>query len=325
MTDTSFNRPVQLPTRGRRAAPARAGRDCRARQVGVHDGNLAASRARRGDIVAHMLVSGNYGFFRDELYYLADGRHLQAGYVDQPALLGWLAAFLRVTVGNGLVAIHVIPALAGAAIVVVAGVMARELGGGRVAQLVAGAAALFCADLMARRPSSPWTCWINSGGRSRVFCLRVRSLGAPLGPNAAADLTGGGARRLWLAFGLVAAMGFLTNLGNAFLLPCGGPCAPRHAPITGICARRGRGWRRQSPQQASCPTWSGTRSMVGQPWTSIASTAISPRGRWIFLSTSYFPDEPDCHTSCRSRRGLLLSPRRAGATESWGGPSSWST
>ena len=34
--------------------------------------------------VAHMLVAGNYGYFRDELYYLADGRHLQAGYVDQP-------------------------------------------------------------------------------------------------------------------------------------------------------------------------------------------------------------------------------------------------
>jgi hypothetical protein len=32
--------------------------------------------------VAHMLVAGNYGYFRDELYYIADGWHLQAGYVD---------------------------------------------------------------------------------------------------------------------------------------------------------------------------------------------------------------------------------------------------
>jgi hypothetical protein len=53
-----------------------------------------------------MLVAGNYGCFRDELYYLADGRHLQAGYVDQPLLMGWLAALLRVTVGDSLVAIH---------------------------------------------------------------------------------------------------------------------------------------------------------------------------------------------------------------------------
>src|SRR5215469_7155558 len=88
--------------------------------------------------VAHMLVAGNYGYFRDELYYIADGHHLQAGYVDQPLLMGWLAALLRVIAGDGLVAIHVIPALACALIVIVIGLMARELGGGQVAQLVAG-------------------------------------------------------------------------------------------------------------------------------------------------------------------------------------------
>ncbi|HUX85423.1 MAG TPA: hypothetical protein VMW65_00340, partial [Chloroflexota bacterium] len=69
--------------------------------------------------VAHMLVAGNYGYFRDELYYIADGRHLQAGYVDQPLLMGWLAALLRVVAGDSLVAIHVIPALASALIIVV--------------------------------------------------------------------------------------------------------------------------------------------------------------------------------------------------------------
>ncbi len=67
--------------------------------------------------IGHMLVAANYGYFRDELYYLADGRHLQWGYVDQPLLMGALAALLRVTIGNGLVAIHLVPALAAAAIV----------------------------------------------------------------------------------------------------------------------------------------------------------------------------------------------------------------
>src|SRR5229473_2446473 len=61
---------------------------------------------------AHMLVANNYGYFRDELYYLADGHHLQLGYVDQPLLMGWLAALVRVTIGDSLVAIHVIPARA---------------------------------------------------------------------------------------------------------------------------------------------------------------------------------------------------------------------
>ncbi len=218
MSDTSFNRPVQLPTR---EAPRGAGGEpggISARAAWVFTTETWLLLALAGvTFVAHMLVSGNYGFFRDELYYLADGRHLQAGYVDQPALLGWLAAFLRVTVGNGLVAIHVIPALPGAAIVVVAGLMARELGGGRVAQLVAGAATLFCADLMAAASifsmdvlDQLW--WALAS----LLLARMLRLEAPLGPNAAADLTGGGARRLWLAFGLVAAMGFLTKLTMLF-------------------------------------------------------------------------------------------------------------
>src|SRR6266851_8300216 len=98
---------------------------------------------------AHLLVAANYGYFRDELYYLADGRHLQLGYVDQPLLMGWLAALLRVIAGDSLVAIHIIPALACALIIVVTGLMARELGGGRAAQLVAGVAAMFSLVFMA--------------------------------------------------------------------------------------------------------------------------------------------------------------------------------
>ncbi len=99
--------------------------------------------------VAHMLVAGNYGYFRDELYYIADGHHLQAGYVDQPLLMGWLAALVRVTANDSLVAIHIIPALACALLIVVTGLMARELGGGRMAQFVAGVATLFTLDFMA--------------------------------------------------------------------------------------------------------------------------------------------------------------------------------
>ena len=37
--------------------------------------------------LAHMLTAGRYGYFRDELYYLACARHLAFGYVDQPSLI----------------------------------------------------------------------------------------------------------------------------------------------------------------------------------------------------------------------------------------------
>jgi hypothetical protein len=152
---------------------------------------------------AHMLVARNYGYFRDELYYIADGRHLQAGYVDQPMLMGWLAALLRVTVGDSLVAIHVIPALACALIVVVTGLMARELGGGRVAQLVAGVAALFALDFMATGSifsmdvlDQLW--WALAG----LILMRLLRQNAP---------------RLWLLVGSVVAVALLTKLTVLFL------------------------------------------------------------------------------------------------------------
>ena len=67
--------------------------------------------------LAHMLTATRYGYFRDELYYLACARHLALGYVDQPpmiALVTWLTVH---TLGTSLVALHFLPALAGAAMV----------------------------------------------------------------------------------------------------------------------------------------------------------------------------------------------------------------
>lgn len=153
--------------------------------------------------VGHLLVAGNYGYFRDELYYLADGRHLQAGYVDQPLLMGWLAALLRATVGNGLVAIHLIPALAAALIVVATGLLARELGGGRVAQLVAGVAALFCLDYLAT---------------GSLFSMDVldQLWWTLIAVNVATLLRRDRPRR-WLVVGLIAALALLTKLTVLFL------------------------------------------------------------------------------------------------------------
>ena len=37
--------------------------------------------------IAHMIVAGNYGYFRDELYYIDAGRHFQTGYVDFPPFI----------------------------------------------------------------------------------------------------------------------------------------------------------------------------------------------------------------------------------------------
>ena len=117
------------------------------------------------DFAAHMLVSDKYGYFRDELYYIEAGRHLSFGYVDFPPLIALVAKFLDVIAGDALWAIHVVPAFATALIVFVTGLMARELGGGRFAQVLAAIASFVAVTFLATGSrSSRWTRWTSCGG-----------------------------------------------------------------------------------------------------------------------------------------------------------------
>ena len=92
--------------------------------------------------VVQMCVANRYGIFRDEMYYVACGQHLGWGYVDHPPLWPFVAWLLSHTIGTSLLALRLIPALCGAALVVVTGAIAREMGGGRMAQALAALAVL---------------------------------------------------------------------------------------------------------------------------------------------------------------------------------------
>lgn len=91
-------------------------------------------------LVVLLAVAGRYGYHRDELYFLEAGQHLAFGYVDQPPLVALLAWAQDTAFGGSVAAIRVIPALASAGSVVAAAVLARELGGGRRAQVIAAGA-----------------------------------------------------------------------------------------------------------------------------------------------------------------------------------------
>jgi Dolichyl-phosphate-mannose-protein mannosyltransferase len=93
-------------------------------------------------ILIHFLTNGGYGYFRDELYFIACGRHLAWGYVDLPPMVALVAWFSHATMGDSLFALRFFPALAGGATVALAGILAWELGGGRFAQALAMLAAL---------------------------------------------------------------------------------------------------------------------------------------------------------------------------------------
>lgn len=87
-----------------------------------------------------LAVAGRYGYHRDELYFLAAGRHLAWGYPDQPALVPLLARAVGVVAPGSLVALRVPSALVGGVVAVLAALSAREFGAGRAAQLLAATA-----------------------------------------------------------------------------------------------------------------------------------------------------------------------------------------
>jgi dolichyl-phosphate-mannose-protein mannosyltransferase len=93
-------------------------------------------------LALHVVAIQDYGYFRDELYYLASTRHLDWGYVDHPPLSIALLTLIRFSFGDSLVALRALPALVGAATVLLTGMIARRLGGGWFAQGLACLAAL---------------------------------------------------------------------------------------------------------------------------------------------------------------------------------------
>src|SRR5271157_4833000 len=89
-------------------------------------------------LLLHIFTSvRHYGYFRDELYYLDLARHLDWGYVDCAPLVA-VYAKVALLMGGSLAALRIIPALAGTALVALTILVARELGGNRYAQFLAG-------------------------------------------------------------------------------------------------------------------------------------------------------------------------------------------
>ena len=93
-------------------------------------------------LLLHLSTATINGMQRDELYFLACSEHLAWGYVDLPplgAVFAWLA---RTLFGTSLLGIHFLPALTGAGLIVLMGLIVHELGGKQWAQLLAGLAIL---------------------------------------------------------------------------------------------------------------------------------------------------------------------------------------
>jgi 4-amino-4-deoxy-L-arabinose transferase-like glycosyltransferase len=154
--------------------------------------------------VLYFIAGPNYGYFRDELYYLACGEHPAWGYVDQPPLIAWIAWCLQYTIGTSIWALRLLPALAGAATVILAGLVARELGGQRWAIFLASLAALMAPVLLAF---------------SHLFTMNA--FDPPLWTAIAwliVRISKTGNQHLWLAVGALAGITILNKYGVVFWL-----------------------------------------------------------------------------------------------------------
>ncbi len=135
----------------------------------------------------------HYGFFRDELYYIACSHHLAWGYIDQPPLIAVVAWVARHLFGDSLVGYRILPVLAGGATILLTGLLARELGGGRLAQFLAAVGNLL----------APLSLAFNSILTMNAFEPLFWLLCAWL----AVRIVKGGSSRLWLLMGATAGMG----------------------------------------------------------------------------------------------------------------------
>jgi hypothetical protein len=91
-----------------------------------------------------ILFAGNYGIFRDEYYYIECSKHLDWGFVDQPPLCALILFISRSLFGESLLAIRIFAYITSCVTVFISGLIARELGGGKFAQLLSALAVIFC-------------------------------------------------------------------------------------------------------------------------------------------------------------------------------------
>ena len=134
----------------------------------------------------HLIFYKGYGFFRDELYFIACGKHLAWGYVDQPPGAPLVAWFSQKILGQTLFAIRFVPVLFATAQILLTGLTARVMGGRGYAQFLA------CLCVLAAPQ------YFGSYLNTDMFMM----LGWALCAWVAARIFAGESPRLWLLFGL---------------------------------------------------------------------------------------------------------------------------
>ena len=152
-------------------------------------------------LALHLALSGGYGYFRDELYYLACGRHLAWGYVDQAPMIAFVAR-IALWLGASLPVLRVFPAIAGALLVALTMLLTWRLGGGRFAQAIAGLTVIFTPIYLAIDSLLTMNAFEPLFWMGCIYVL-IRIVQT-------------GDSRLWLWFGVFAGLGLMNKHSTGF-------------------------------------------------------------------------------------------------------------
>ncbi|HEV7883382.1 MAG TPA: glycosyltransferase family 39 protein [Solirubrobacteraceae bacterium] len=153
-------------------------------------------------LVLAAFASG-YGYHRDELYFVAAGRRLAWAYADQGPVTPFIARAMSEIAPGSLTVLRSPSAIAAGLVVLLTGVLARELGGGRRAQSIAAACAAVAAVVL----------FTGHTLSTSTFDLLVWTTVSWLAVRAVRT----GDERLWLAAGAVLGAGLLNKPLPAFL------------------------------------------------------------------------------------------------------------
>jgi hypothetical protein len=177
-------------------------------------------------LAVHLSVGTGYGYHADELYYLACASRLDWSYVDHPPVSIAVLAATRALIGDSIIAIRLVPAIAGALMVWFIGLLARRFGGGAfavaLAMTTAIAAPVYLAlDSYFSMNAIDFLVWTVAAW------LMVRIL-----DEEALDSTAAGFTRLWVALGILLGIGVANKISVLWLgggLFSGLVLAPRRA------------------------------------------------------------------------------------------------
>lgn len=153
-------------------------------------------------LILHLLTNGHYGYFRDELYYIACSDHLDWGYVDQPPLIALITKAARLALGDSLQALRLLPAVAGALLVLLTGLIVRELEGDLFASVLAAIAVIIAPVYLI------FHTLLTMNAFEPLFWMLCALI--------AIRILKGGNPKLWLLFGLIAGIGLMNKHSMLF-------------------------------------------------------------------------------------------------------------